>query len=88
MFILDGFEGTRISLDFQGGDLFTVLSLLADAAREDGLSIFIDKRIKGNIQITMNEPWNFILIEILAGVDFTTTIVDNVLAVSLMSEGL
>jgi hypothetical protein len=83
MFILNEHKGSTISLDFPDGDLYTVLSLLATAARRDGFFVFVDKRIKGNIQITMDEPWNSILIEILVGVNFTTVIINNIIAISL-----
>ena len=83
MFILNEHRGTTISLDFPDGDLYTVLSLLADAARREGFFVFLDKRITGKIQITMEEPWNNILVEILAGVNFVTVIVNNIIAISL-----
>jgi hypothetical protein len=83
MFILNEHKGSTISLDFPDGDLYTILSLLADAARRDGFHVFVDKRIKGNIRITMDEPWNSILIEILTGVNFTTVIVNNIISISL-----
>jgi hypothetical protein len=86
MFILNEHRGSPIHLDFPEGDLYTVLSLLADAARREGFFIFIDKRIKGNIRITMDEPWNSILIEILTGVNFTTVIVNNIIAISLRGK--
>ncbi len=82
MFILNEHRGTTISLDFPDGDLYTVLSLLADAARREGFSVFVDKRITGKIKITMEEPWNNILVEILAGVNFVTVIVNNIIAIS------
>ncbi len=83
MFILNEHRGTTISLDFPDGDLYTVLSLLADAARREGFFVFVDKRITGKIKITMEEPWNNILVEILAGVNFVTVIVNNIIAISL-----
>ena len=86
MFILNELQGTTVNLDFADGDLFTVLSLLAEAARRDGFSVFVDKRISGKIQITMDEPWNHILVEILAGVDFLTLVVNNIIAISLRAE--
>ena len=88
MFILDGFKGTAVKLDFHDGDLYTVLSLLSEAARRDGFSIFVDKRISGKIQVAMDEPWNNILVEILAGVDFTTVVAGNVIAISLREDKL
>lgn len=88
MFILDGFKGTAVDLDFPDGDLHAVLSLLSDAARRDGFYIFVDKRISGKIQIAMHEPWNNILVEILAGVNFVTVVANNVVAISLPGEKL
>jgi len=86
MFVLDELEGKKVSLDFPEGDLYTVLSLLAEAARRDGFYVFLDKRIKGKIKITMDEPWNTILIEILAGVNFISVFVDNIIAISVREE--
>ena len=86
MFILNEHRGTTISLDFPDGDLYTVLSLLADAARREGFFVFVDKRITGKIKITMEEPWNNILVEILAGVNFVTVIVNNIIAISLWEK--
>ena len=86
MFILNEHRGTTISLDFPDGDLYTVLSLLADAARREGFFVFVDKRITGKIKITMEEPWNNILVEILAGVNFATVIVNNIIAISLRGK--
>lgn len=83
MFILNEHKGSTISLDFPDGDLYTVLSLLADAARRDGFYVFVDKRIKGNIKIIMDESWNNILIEILTGVNFTTVIANNIIVISI-----
>jgi hypothetical protein len=77
MFILNDFEGTTVSIDFRDGDLHSVLSLIADAARFDGFIMIVDRQIGGKIQIQMNEPWNVILVEILAGVNFVTTVVHN-----------
>lgn len=82
MFILNDFEGTAVGIDFTEGDLHTVLSLLADAARFDGFIIIIDKQIRGKIQIKMREPWNLILVEILAGVNFVTTVVHKSIIIS------
>ncbi len=77
MFILNDFEGTTVGIDFSEGDLHSVLSLLADAARFDGFTLIIDRLIRGKIQIKMREPWNLILVEILAEVTFVTTVVHN-----------
>jgi hypothetical protein len=77
MFILNDYEGTAVSIDFYDGDLHAVLSLLSDAARIDGYVMVVDRQIKGKIQIKMYEPWNLILVEILAGVNFVTTVVKN-----------
>jgi hypothetical protein len=88
MFILNEYKGSTVSLDFPDGDLYTVLSLLADAARRDGFFLFVDKRIKGNIKISMDEPWNNILIEILTGVNCTTIIVNNKIAISLGGKAI
>jgi hypothetical protein len=77
MFILNDYEGTAVSIDFYDGDLHAVLSLLSDAARIDGYVMVVDRQIKGKIQIRMYEPWNLILVEILAGVNFVTTVVKN-----------
>lgn len=84
MIILDEFEGKTISLDLYDGELSYVLSLLADAARHDGFFLVVDKQIKGKIQAKMDEPWNIILIEILAGVNFMTMLVNNKILISLM----
>ncbi|MEW6052291.1 MAG: hypothetical protein AB1552_00685 [Nitrospirota bacterium] len=84
MIILDEFEGKTISLDLYDGELSHVLSLLADAARQDGFFLVVDKQIKGKIQVQMDEPWNIILIEILAGVNFMTMLVNNKILISLM----
>jgi hypothetical protein len=82
MFILNDYEGTAVSIDFTDGDLHVVLSLLSDAARLDGYFMVVDRQIKGKIQIKMNEPWNLILVEILAGVNFVTTVVKNSIIIS------
>jgi hypothetical protein len=82
MFILNDFEGTSVGIDFCDGDLHNVLSLLADTARFDGFTVIIDRQIKGKIQIKMHEPWNLILVEILAGVNFLTTVVHNCIIIS------
>lgn len=82
MFILNDFEGTSVGIDVCDGDLQNVLSLLADAARFDGYFIITDRQIKGKIQIKMHEPWNHILVEILAGVNFITTVVHNNIIIS------
>jgi hypothetical protein len=84
MFILNYYKGTTISLDFHDGDLYNVLSLLAEAAHKDGFIIAVDKRIKGKIQINMEEPWNMVLVEILAGVNFMTEIVNDIIIISVM----
>jgi hypothetical protein len=84
MFVLNDYKGTPVNLDFFDGDLYKVLSLLADAARHDGFLILVDRQIKGKIQVTMDEPWNVILVEILAGVNFLTIIVNNKIIVSLL----
>ena len=82
MFVLNNFDGIVVGIDYCDGDLYAVLSLLADAARFDGFVIIVDKQIKGKIQIKMHEPWNHILIEILAGVNFLTTVVKNSIIIS------
>jgi hypothetical protein len=82
MFILNDYEGTAVSIDFYDGDLHAVLSLLSDAARIEGYVMVVDRQIKGKIQIKMYEPWNLILVEILAGVNFVTTVVKNSLIIS------
>ena len=82
MFILNDYSGTAVSIDFYDGDLHAVLSLLSDAARIDGYVMVVDRQIKGKIQIKMYEPWNLILVEILAGVNFVTTVVKNSLIIS------
>ena len=82
MFILNDYEGTVVSIDFYDGELHAVLSLLSDAARIDGYVMVVDRQIKGKIQIKMYEPWNLILVEILAGVNFVTTVVKNSLIIS------
>ena len=82
MFILNDYEGTAVSIDFYDGDLHAVLSLLSDAARIDGYVMVVDRQIKGKIQIKMYEPWNLILVELLAGVNFVTTVVKNSLIIS------
>jgi hypothetical protein len=88
MFILDGFKGTTVKLDFRDGDLYGVLSLLSETAHLDGIFIFVDQRIKGKIQIAMDEPWNNILVEILTGVNFVTVLSGNFIAISLPEEKL
>jgi hypothetical protein len=82
MFILNDYEGTAVSIDFYDGDLHAVLSLLSDAARIDGYIMVVDRQIKGKIQIKMYESWNLILVEILAGVNFVTTVVKNSIIIS------
>jgi len=82
MFILNDYKGTAVSIDFYDGDLHAVLSLLSDAARIDGYVMVVDRQIKGKIQIKMYEPWNLILVEILAGVNFVTTVVKNSIIIS------
>jgi len=82
MFILNDYGGTVVSIDFYDGDLHAVLSLLSDAARIDGYVMVVDRQIKGKIQIKMYEPWNLILVEILAGVNFVTTVVKNSIIIS------
>jgi hypothetical protein len=82
MFILNDYEGTVVSIDFYDGDLHAVLSLLSDAARIDGYVMVVDRQIKGKIQIKMYEAWNLILVEILAGVNFVTTVVKNSIIIS------
>lgn len=82
MFILNDYEGTAVSIDFYDGDLHAVLSLLSDAARIDGYVMVVDRQIKGKIQIKMYEAWNLILVEILAGVNFVTTVVQNSIIIS------
>jgi hypothetical protein len=77
MFILNEYEGTTIDLDFYEGDLYNALLLLADAARQDGFDMLIDSQIKGKIKVHMDEPWNMILVEILAGVNFLTIVANN-----------
>ncbi|MCJ7483930.1 MAG: hypothetical protein MUO31_13305 [Thermodesulfovibrionales bacterium] len=79
---MNDYEGTVVSIDFYDGDLHAVLSLLSDAARIDGYVMVVDRQIKGKIQIKMYEPWNLILVEILAGVNFVTTVVKNSLIIS------
>jgi hypothetical protein len=86
MFILNDYKGATITLDFRDGDLYNVLSLLAEAARRDGFIICVDKRIKGKIQIKMEEPWNMVLVEILAGVNFITEIVNDIIIISAMVQ--
>jgi hypothetical protein len=87
VFILNELNGTTISLDFYDGDLHTVLSLLAEAAQQDGFRILIDRQIKGKIQIKMDEPWNLILVEILAGVNFITMMVNNMILITSPDGG-
>ncbi|GEM_PF-1738845 len=82
MFILNGFRGTPVDIDFHNGDLLAVLNLLADTARYDGFAVIVDSDIRGKIQIKMHEPWNIILVEILAGVNFITTVVNHSIIIS------
>lgn len=82
MFILNNFEGTAVRIDFCDGDLQAVFSLLANAARFDGFVMIVDRQIKGKIRINMHEPWNLILVEILAGVNFLTIVVKNNIVIS------
>jgi hypothetical protein len=86
MFVLNEHNGSTVSLDFPEGDLYTVLSLLGEAASKDGFHILVDKRIKGNIRVTTEEPWNTVLVEILTGFDCLTVVSDNIIAISLWEE--
>ncbi len=83
MFILNEFEGSRISLDSRNANLYQVLQRIADAARKDGFSLVIDPRIKGKIKIDLDEPWNQILVEILAGVEFAAIIESRTIIIYL-----
>ena len=83
MFILNEYEGTRINLDSHDGNLYQVLLRIADIARQDGFTLVIDQRINGKIQVTLNEPWNLILLEILAGLDFFTIIERRTIIISV-----
>lgn len=83
MFVLNEYKGSPVNLDFPEGDMYTVLSLLGEAARLDGFNLLIDKRIRGKIRVTTKEPWNWVLVEILTGADYFAVISNNVIAVSL-----
>ena len=84
MLILSEYNGTPVNLDCYDGDLYKVLAILSDAARQDGFLMLVDRQIKGKIQVTMDEPWNIILVEILAGVNFLTVIANKKIIISLL----
>jgi hypothetical protein len=83
MLILNGYEGTKIRIDLFEGELDQVFALLSDAAREDGITLVIDSRIRGKISLNMDEPWNFILIEILAGVTTVSLVLEDAILISM-----
>jgi hypothetical protein len=83
MFILNEYEGSKIDLNSRDGNLYQVLLRIADIARQDGFTLVIDQRIKGKIQVALNEPWNLILLEILAGLDFFTIIEKKTIIISV-----
>ena len=83
MFILNEYEGAKINLDSRDGNLYQVLLRIADIARQDGFTLVIDQRIKGKIKVALNEPWNLILLEILAGLDFFTIVDRKTIIISV-----
>jgi hypothetical protein len=83
MFILNEYEGSKINLNSHDGNLYQVLLRIADIARQDGFTLVIDQRIKGQIKVALNEPWNLILLEILAGLDFFTIIERKTIIISV-----
>ena len=83
MFILNEYEGSKINLDSRDGNLYQVLLRIADIARQDGFTLVIDQRIKGQIKVALNEPWNLILLEILAGLDFFTIVERKTIIISV-----
>jgi hypothetical protein len=83
MFILNEYNGSRVSLEYHDGHLYHVLLRIADIARGDGFTILIDQRINGKIEINLDEPWNHILIEILAGLNFKTIIENKTIIITL-----
>ena len=55
----------KISVDFNGAELKSVLYLISDIATGDNINIYIDPDIKGKITIKrINTPWSVILDEI------------------------
>ena len=83
MIILNEYEGSKIDLDFHEGNLYEVLLRISDIARKDGVIVLVDQRIKGRITLKLHEPWNHILIEILAGLNFLAVIERNTIMISL-----
>ena len=83
MFILNEYEGSKINLVSHDGNLYQVLLRIAEIARQDGFTLVIDQRIKGQIKVALNEPWNLILLEILAGLDFFTIIDRKTIIISV-----
>jgi hypothetical protein len=83
MFILNEYKGSRVSLEYHDGNLYQVLLRIADSARGDGFTILIDQRINGKIEIKLDEPWNHILVEILAGLNFKTIIEQKTIIIAL-----
>ena len=83
MFILNEYDGSKINLNSHDGNLYQVLLRIADIARQDGFTLVIDQRINGKIQVALNEPWNLILLEILAGLDFFTIIERKTIIISI-----
>jgi hypothetical protein len=82
MFILNEYQGSKVNLNSHDGNLYQVLLRISEIARRDGFNLVIDQRIKGKIKVALNEPWNLILLEILAGLDFFTIIERNTIVIS------
>ena len=83
IFILNGFDGSIVRLDRQDRNLYEVLSRIAETADRDGYNLIIDQRISGKIEVNLTEPWNHILVEILAGLNLVTIIVRKTIIISL-----
>jgi hypothetical protein len=83
MFILNDYKGSRVSLEYHDGNLYHVLLQIADSAHGDGFTILVDQRINGKIEINLDEPWNHILVEILAGLNFKTIIEGKTIIIAL-----
>jgi hypothetical protein len=60
-----------------------VLQRISDTARKDGVRILVDQRIDGRITLKLDEPWNHILVEILAGLNFLAIVERNTIMICL-----
>jgi hypothetical protein len=83
MIILNEYAGSKINLDFNDGNLHEVLQRISDTARKDGVRILVDQRIDGRITLKLDEPWNHILVEILAGLNFLAIVERNTIMICL-----